>query len=372
MANATDFFSRIQRKVDRTIDETFYELINPGTTTTDLERQMPATNYASADLLIGRIKRGLPTVGSLVAPEQEIPTSRPLQMSLDTESMSHLKIGKAYTWGETELRRFYEMQMMSRESGNQQLYQEFENQMIWNLQTLAIGVNQKSIVLGARIQSQATGVYTDPLTNIQWQLDYSDKTIPALTPPALTTTNRWTQAATCKPLEDLRVHARAWYDSFGMYPREVTMRRVQMDQIIEATHTKTIIIAERGGDNPSAAMIEAIRPTEEQIVQLIRQYCRIESVTINDSYFAEERGNPTTGMPEIVQDKYVPENTYYFTEPGNIERAWVPTAENRFRPGLFQLTEEVSKAPIRERSVVIGCCVPVAMDPRKIAYRKVA
>lgn len=367
----SDYFSSIQHKITKTLDETFYELLEPGAKTTELERQMKAMSYSDTDMFLAKIRRGLPTVGSLIAPEMEVPNSRSLMMSLDIETVSHLKIGKSVLHTETEMRKIYDMKRMAANSGNAAMFREFEDAMIWNLQTLAIGVMQKSIVLASQIQSTGAGTYTDPLTGVQWAISYADKIISALTPAALTGVNVWTAAATAKPIGNLRTHAKLWYDQFGYYPAEVTMRRATFDLIAECLDTKTIMMANAGGDNPASTMIDAILPTDEQVIQLIRQRAKIENVTIIDSYYAEET-HDAAGIPQIVQSKYVPANLYYFTEPDNIERAWLPTAEKKFTAGMFQLTEEVSKAPIRERSVVIGCCVPVAHDPRKIAYRTVA
>jgi hypothetical protein len=371
MTIATEFFGRLQRTVDKAVDETFYELNDPGTRTTDLERQMPAQTYNDTDLFLAKIRRGLPTIGSLVAPEQEIPSSRSLLMYLDTESIAHGKIGKAYRWGETELRKIHDMDRMARTSGNSALYKQFEDAMIWNIQSLSIGVTQKSIVLASQIQTTGGGTYTDPLTGAQYAISYADKLEATLTPAALTATNMWTAPLTAKPLANLRTHARAWYDKFGMYPREVTMRRETFDLMLECNEVKTVLMANAGGDNPSASMIDAILPTDEQMIALIRQRCKIETVTINDSYYAEEY-HDANGIPQIRNEKYVPRYMYYFTEPMNIERAWLPTAEKKFQSGLFTLTEEVNKAPVHERSVVIGCCIPVAYDPRKIGFRTVA
>jgi hypothetical protein len=371
MSVIQEYFKRLQPKVDKVIDQTFWELLNPGTNASDLERQMPAQTYSRANLLIAKMKRGLPTVANLIAPEQEVPVSRLPIRSLGLETMSHLKIGKAYTWGETEMREVNEMKYYSGLSGNSTMYADFEASMIGNIQALEIGVVQKSLVLASQIQTTGAGTYTDPLTGVQWQISYADSIVPALTPAPLTTTARWSQPTTCKPLEDLEAHSDIWYETFGYWPKEITMRRLTLKQIRMATDTKTKVMASRGGDNPSAAMIDAIRITEAQAIELIKEFAKVDTVTINDSYYAEET-NTALGEASIVQSKYVPADTYYYSEPGNIQRAWIPTAERNFAPGLFSLTETVSKAPIRERSVVIGCCVPVAFDGRKIAFRKVA
>lgn len=371
MSAIQEYFKNRQAKVDKVVDLTYWELLNPGTNASDLERQMPARQYAMAELLIAKMTRGLPTVGNLIAPEQEVPISRLPQRTLSLETIAHLKIGKAYTWGETEMRMAHNMQIQSAASGNAQLYRDFEASMMGNVQSLETGVFQKSLVLSSQIQTTGAGLYTDPLTNVQWALDYSDSIDPQLTPALPVAARRWNVPATAKPLEDLETHAELWYEKFGMWPKEITMRRLTLKHIRLAIDTKTKVMAQRGGDNPSASMIEAIMISDEQAIELIKMYSRCDTITINDTYYAEEYTD-SNGVAQIRQEKYVPENLYYFTEPNNIERAWVPTAEKKFSPGLFVLTEEVSKAPIRERSVAIGCCVPFVLDPRKIGYRKVA
>jgi hypothetical protein len=371
MAAIQDYFKRIQTKVDKVVDQTFWELTNPGTNASDLERQMPARQYSRASLLIAKMTRGLPTIGNLIAPEQEVPVSRLPLRTLGLETINHLKIGKAYQWGETEMREVYEMQYYAGVSGNAAMYTDFEASMIGNVQALEIGVMQKSLVLASQIQTTGAGNYTDPLTNLQWQVSYADSLISSLTPAALTTTARWSQSATAVPLDNLEQHALDWYEAFGMWPKEITMRRLTLKYIRDAVDTKTKVIAKRGGDNPSASMIAAIRVSDEEAIEWIKMVTKCDTVTINDTYYAEEV-NTALGASDIVQSKFVPENLYYFSEPNNIERAWVPTAERKFAPGLFTLTEEVSKAPIRERSVVIGCCVPFVLDPRKIGFRTVA
>jgi hypothetical protein len=55
-----------------------------------------------------------------------------------------------------------------------------------------------------------------------------------------------------------------------------------------------------------------------------------------------------------------------------MERAFVPTVEKDFQPGIFSLTEQKSIIPRREQMAGVANGVPAVFDARKICAQKVS
>ena len=73
----------------------------------------------------------------------------------------------------------------------------------------------------------------------------------------------------------------------------------------------------------------------------------------------------------IVDKYYLDDNTYFFTEEGNMERAFTPTVERDFQPGIYVNSKVLNDAPRTERTVAVGNAIPAVFDARKLAARNV-
>jgi hypothetical protein len=363
MLSFVEFFEgthRSKTQAARIIDETFHKLM---LASADLDRQMPATSYADSDLLIMRMDKSRPTIASLVAPEAEIPIQR-ARVQLSSERMGELKVGKQIVWKENDYKM---LRKISQSDMPQEVRQAIERNIFQVGADMIPSIYEKATMLAIKIATTGQCIFTDPLTGIRVELSYSDLINAALMLPALTGAARWTQAATANALTDLETHARAFYDLFGYYLPEITMRDRTIQDMKAQTSVRRALLARRGATQIDAGAIADIYLEDMEVVDLIKQRTKCTTVTIVDSMYSEEQADGS-----VVDKYFLDDNTYYFSEPRFIERAFVPTVEKNFAPGIYTKTREINDAPRIERTVAVGAFVPFASDARKLAARKVA
>lgn len=354
--------------LQKTVDETDRRLQEA---TTELERQCPSTQYAAVELAMARFKTGRPTIASVVAPAQNIPNSSPQRLELTIETTGFMKIAKQRVWDEDDARYFNNL--YNQLGARPELKMALEQTYMTSVDQLTKAVYERGLMIAMQIQQSGSAVFVDPLTDFEVEISYANRILPQLFPAALSGAALWSAAATATGLNNLRIHAEEWSNYFQEPPAEITMKRAQLRQLAEQASTKEIFLARRGAENPNAAMIAASWITDEEVIELVKTYTRCDRVTVLGS-------NPTSGhtyMEESqagppVERSYLADGTYYFSAESNLERAWVPTYENDFRPGIYTLTETKEKAPRIDRTVAVGCMIPVVIDPRKLAARKVA
>jgi len=100
---------------------------------------------------------------------------------------------------------------------------------------------------------------------------------------------------------------------------------------------------------------------------MISARLRGAKVNLFDSAYSEE-----DALGNVIDKYYLPANTYFFAEPGLVEKAYVPTVEKDFAPGVFTLAEMVSKLPRVERVAAVANVIPFVTDARKLASRQVS
>lgn len=356
-----DFFNRETRSVTQLIDETFFRLMEG---TSDLDRQMPATSYATTKLLMLRMTASKPTIASIVAPGQEIPIQRQ-RMTLSEETVGRCKVGKQYVWTETWYDQLRELDLYRQQANNSEIISKIE-QAFFNVGVELIpSLFEKITVLAMQVATTGACDFVDPLSKAKFNLSYTDRT--SLILPALTTTARWNQAATANGLRNLYDHAKQYFDQFGQWPTEITMRWQMVRDLGDQTTTKAAALSKRGASGMTAADTDALFLTDEEIIDLIKGRTKCTTVTLVDGQYSEEQEDGT-----VLDKYYLADNTYYFSTNGFIERANVPTVEKDFQAGAYQKTTLLSDAPKRERTVAVANFVPFCPDPRKLAARKVA
>lgn len=347
-------------KAARIIDETFHKLMLG---TADLDRQMPATSYADSDLLIMRMDKSRPTIASLIAPEAEVPIQR-ARVQLSSERMGELKVGKQVVWKENDYKM---LRKISQTDMPIEVRQAIERQMFQVGADMIPSIYEKATMLTIKIATTGQCVFVDPLTKVRVELSYSALTDPSLMLAPLTGNARWTQPATANGLTDLEGHARAFYDRFGYYLPEITLRDRAIQDLKAQTSVRRALLARRGATQIDAGVIADLYLEDAEVIDLIKQRTKCTAVTIVDSMYSEEQENGS-----VVDKYFLDDNTYYFSEPRFIERAFVPTVEKNFAPGIYTRTKELNDAPRSERTVAVGSFVPFAADARKLAARKVA
>lgn len=364
MASITDFLNQNSRTVNRISDESYFRLTedNDG-----IAGVIPSVNYDDRDLLLLKMQTTPPTIANIYAEEQELLNSR-VQMQLTTEALSNCKIGKQYTWKARDFEQMDKLErlMRSYNGATNGVAEAIEDYFFGRAEQLVPAIDQRATLIAITTMTTGSATFTDPLTNARYSLSYTITA--ALNPPALTGGARWTVPATANALGDLQAHAELFFDRFGYYPRTVVMRS-QMIRDIAAQVSTRLALAQKAGNlvlegqaPPIASFIE-----DAAIIELIKERTRCNDVVLFDGIYAEEdaQGN-------ITLRYYLPSNTYFFSEPDLVEKAYVPTVEKDFAPGVFTLAEVVSRLPRVERVAAVVNVIPAVFDARKLAARRVS
>lgn len=358
-----DFFTRQKRDVDKIVDTTFWRLME---STAAIDNLMPIIDYINRKILVMKFGHNKPTIASIVAEEQDIPATRP-KAELDENLFSNLKIGKKLLFTARHFELMNEMQLyLSSGSPNAAaMANQIEKYFFGLAADLVPTVIEKATLLTMKVATTGSCTYDDPLTGGKVRLTYPGL-ISAHLPAPLTGNARWSQAATCTPLANLETHARAYYDNLGFFPPTVVMRWATMRQVADSNELRTAKMR-AAGNSDEAPATTGLYIEDDEAIAFIKQRTRAQNVVLFDAMYSEELKNG-----DQVDRYYLDENTYFFAADGQFERAFVPTVEKDFQPGIFYLTEVVSKAPRREHAIALGNGVPFCADPRRIAARKVA
>jgi|GEM_PF-1452553 len=365
MPSITDFLNQQTRTINRIVDETFWRLTE---SQDGLNGLIPTTSYLTRELFLLKQQHSKPTIANVYAEEQEIFNSR-TRLTLNTELISNCKIGKQYTWKGMDFVEMDRLQNVTFNSydGADAVRLAIENYFFGRAADLVPAIDSRALLMAINVLITGSGTFTDPLTNAQYSLTYAN-TSPALMLPALAGTARWTQPTTATALIDLENHGQAYYNRFGYFPKTLVMRYQMLRDIANQDATRTAIAQLRGFPIATGAAAPAYYYVEDAIVtDLITTRLRGASIILFDAGFSEE-----DALGNIVDKYYIPANTYFFLEPDLCERAYVPTVEKDFAPGVFTLAEMVSRLPRVERVAAVANVIPFITDARKIASRQVS
>lgn len=362
-SSIVELFTAQKRGYDKIVDTTFFRLLEE---TTAISPIFPITSYPSRKILLAKTQHSRPTIGSIVAEDQDIPATRP-RATLSEEVFSNLKIGKKLLFLERDFELMFEMQTYLSTTGTAQaqVAAAIEKHFFGLAADLVPCVIEKLTVLTFQVAMTGSCIYTDPLTKARVELTYPG-VLPTLLPAALTGTARWTQSATATPLANLETHATAYYDALGTFPQKIIMRWSTLRQIANSVEAKTAVMRRMGADSTTPDTTSSYL-SDAQVIDLILERTRATALILFDAQYSEEASNGT-----VTNKYYLEDNTYLFARDGQFERAFVPTVEKDFAPGIFYVAETTSKAPRREHSIAVGNGIPFTADDRYIAARKVA
>jgi hypothetical protein len=350
------------------VDQTDWRLLNP-VDRSRLDRLIPATSYPSRSILINRMTYHRPTLATIIAEDAEVPPSRP-QMTLNEELLGNCKIGKKYQWNERDQKQLLELQQ-----GNlpQTLKQAIENYFFGNIAGLVPAIYDKSMRLAMDIALTGSCTFTDPISKVKFSMSYPVTS--GHIPTALAGGDLWSAPTTCTPLTNLETHAETVYNTLGMFPSSVSMHRAQLRQVAASNEAKIAWLTRTGGSGTTSQDLTGVFLSDRQVMELIGERVNpfgMAEVIINDAKYSEEQSNAT------ISDKFylaVGANTgyYQFGWDGYIERAFMPTIENRLASGIFVVNgQKTDDVPFRYWTTAVANFVPVVKDPRYIAARKVA
>ncbi|MBL1176894.1 hypothetical protein [Pantanalinema sp. GBBB05] len=358
------FYQSRKTGVDKIIDQTFFQLL---TGTEAIDSIIPSRNYLSRKLLLVKFKRHKPTIASVVGENQEIPATRP-RATLSEDLFGNLKVGKKLVFEHEHFEMMHEMQMYLNSSGAMasQMVTEIERYFFGLAADLVPALDGTALMLALKVATTGTCTYTDPLTGAKVELTYPG-TESTLLPSALTSGNRWTQPSTADGLTNLETHAKAYYDIHGVFPPKLILHFSDFRDLASQNSTKIAKLRRSGADS-TAPDVTGVYIEDAELIDMIRARVRCDEVIFFDAMYSEEQKNSSDPL-----DKYfLPEHYYFFGEDDLIERAYVPTVEKDFQPGVYLDSERVSKSPRKEQTVACANVLPFIGDPRKIAARKVA
>ncbi|PZV19203.1 MAG: hypothetical protein DCF22_00615 [Leptolyngbya sp.] len=362
-SSIVELLSRKKRDVDKIVDITFFRMLEEVSAIASI---FPITNYVDREILLLKFKHNRPTIGSIVAEDQDIPATRP-RSELREELFSNLKIGKKLLFLERDFELMFKMKTYLGMTGavQTQVAAEIEKHFFGLTADLVPSVIEKLTVLAFQVATTGACIYTDPLTNARVALTYPG-TLATLLPAALTGNARWSQPATATPLTNLEGHATAHYDVLGSFPQKIIMRWSNLRQVANSVEAKTAVMRRSGADSTTPDTT-ASYITDALATDLILERTRAKELILFDAQYSEESASG------VITDKYyLDDNTYLFARDGQFERAFVPTVEKDFASGIFFVAEQTSKSPRREHAIAVGNGIPFVSDDRYIAARKVA
>jgi len=362
MASIIEYLNRRTRELTATVDQTFFRLME---STQPIDRFIPTTNYAMRELLIARMTHKKLPIAQILAPNEEVKAVRP-QMSLIEVLNKNIKIGQKLVWNETdfELLNRLQTQVAAGGPGAPVARQAIQDYFFGQAQQLVATVYEKSLVLAMKVACIGQCNYTDPISGESVAIDFS----PTSGHVAATRTSnaRWSQPTTCTPLADLQAHSEAVYANIGRWPQAVIMHFSTLRQVADSTEAKTAIMRKNGADTATPTT-DGIYLNDQMTIDLIRERTRATEVVLFDAQYTEDSAAGTQ-----TDSYFLPADYYLFAyESGYVERAFVPTVERDFAPGLYQLNDIESRLPRREYSAIAGCFIPFVKDERYIAARNV-
>lgn len=319
------------------------------------------------ELLIARMSHRKLPMAQILAPNEEVKAVRP-QMTLIEILNKNIKLGQKLVWTERdfELLNRLETQVAAGGPGAATARQAIQDYFFGNVQQLVPSVYEKSLFLAMRVAVTGNCNYTDPISGEQVAISYSPTS--GHIAATLTGNARWSQStnASCTPLANLEAHARTVYNNTGRWPQAVVMREANMRQVADSNEAKTAVLRKMGADSTNPDLT-GVYIGDAQARDLILERTRATELIMFDAQYTEDSAAGTQSDGYFLPDDYY----LFIYEPGYIERAFVPTVERDFAPGLYQINEIESRLPRREYSAIAGCFVPFVRDERYIVARNV-
>jgi len=366
------FLERRENKeiIDKLVDQTDYLLRQP---TTDIELVIPATSYASRSLLINRFKGHRPLVGTLIAEDQSIPPSRP-QMLLSEELLTNTKIGKGYEWNEMDQRLLLELQSSTMQAATKTA---IEQNFFGNVASIVPGLYDKSLILAMQVAISGVCNFVDPISGVNFAVDYTGAIPTAHLPAALTTTNKWDAPLTCTPLTIIKNLTEQVYrrssDPIGEWAPYIFMHWEQLRQIAESNEAKIAFVRSQGNSTTGTPDLTGVYLDDDTAKGLVTKFGHGVQVKLFDTKYSELQADKRTVLNKPFLADTAGNTGYIFLAfESYIERAFVPTIEAKLSPGVYLVNGfQTDRVPHRYWTEGVANFIPFVADPRRIAAQKV-
>jgi len=352
------------------VDQTDYLLRE---STVDIEKVIPATSYPSRSLLINRFKGHRPLVGTLIAEDQSIPPSRP-QMQLSEELLTNAKIGKGYEWNEADQRLNLEMQAGTLQAATKTA---IEQNFFGNVASIVPGIYDKSLILAIQVAITGACTFVDPVSGINFALDYTGAIPSAHLPAPLATTNKWDAPLTCTPLTNIKNLTEQVYrrssDPIGEWAQYIFMHWEQLRQIAESNEAKIAFVRSQGNATTGTPDLTGVYLDDATAMGLVTKFGHGIQVKLFDTKYSELQADKKTVLNKPFLSDTAGNTGYIFLAfDAYIERAFVPTIENKLASGIYVVNGfQTDRVPHRYWTEGVANCIPFIADPRRIAAQKV-
>lgn len=353
------------------VDQTDYLLREP---TTDIDIVIPATSYPSRSMLLNRFKGHRPLVATLIAEDQQIPPNRP-QMQLSEELLTNAKLGSGYEWNEMDQKMYLEMQ-----SGilPPETKMALERNFFGNVANIVPSIYDKTLMLAMQVALTGICTFSDPVSNIQFNVDYTAQIPSAHLPAALSAGRLWSAPTTCTPLTDVKNLTEQVYrrstDPIGEWPQYVFMHWEQLRQIAESNEAKIAFVRSQGNATTGTPDLTGVYLDDAATMSLITKFAHGAQVKIFDTKYSELQSDRRTVLNKpFLADANGNTGYFFLAFDAYMERAFVPTIENKLAPGIYVVNGmEVDRVPHRYWTEGVANFIPLLQDPRRIAAQKVA
>lgn len=340
-----------------------------------LDPYFPERGYLSKEACFLRFKKYTPTLAYLRGVDGEVPMDRET-LDLNLDRTGSLKITKGQVWTESDFEMIRQIQMMRGLSGGAAAAQELIDVLTSTPVKLTMSWMATLRMLCQRVSVVGKALYTDDMTSIPVELDYTSRIPSGHIATTKTGTARWSQSAG-DAIADLVAHLNAVYANVRRFPDVIAMSGTEADNMRNQSTTKIKVARFKGVITDGAVIADASnlpRPTLEEVRQVIASELTSSAqsqgaapqVVVTDAiYYVRTKANAINSAP------YLPSGYYSFHWLSNpIEAARFPVATNNFSSGLAVVTDS-EKLPRKEWIAIDGGAIPIVADPRYIAARNV-
>lgn len=372
-----EYFERRDRKAEaqKIVNQTHINLLEE--TPTEFDAVFRAQFYPDPDMALIKVEGHRPTVATIVSDDAEIPVSRP-RMTLTEDTIKDMRLVKKYAWTGKELKMFQKMQ---RSDINAELKAAYEEYFFGTVRSLPVAIQDKAKMLAVPIGLKGALTFSDPISGIPYEIDYTGYTVAEHLPAALTGNARWNQPTTCLPLQNLRDHSDAIFQTSSRplrkRPQYVFMDYAVFLLIRESNEAKLTWLATKGVATSDTPVLTGVKIPDDELKMMIAKMVNPDlpaKVVIMNSEISEEQTNKTiVDKPLFQADGST--NWYMFGWDGMIERAFFPSTESFLSgssAGIFLLNgQKVDSHPFRYWVEASANYMPLVPDPRMLAARKV-
>jgi hypothetical protein len=375
-----ELLNREKPAIQRAIDLTLSNRSATGATYRDgmpdpaMMQYIPETSYMSPEAAFMKFLRKRPTLAYIRGVDGEVITDRET-LELTEERIGNVNITKGVIWTEADFKVIKKIMDLQRSGGAGNVAAAREMMDVYKSTPAALSESWANtlFMLCQRVQVCGKALYTDEMSNIPVEIDYTADIPSGHLATTLTTTARWSQASTADGIANLSTHLNAVYANLRMFPPAIAMGYTEADNLRNQASTKVRVARMKGIITDGATVADTSnlpRPSLQDVQDVLATELTSSaqsSATPPRLVVSDALWYRRTKAGSITSGSYLPAGYYTFLWNGVIEAARFPTVSNDFAGGLAIKTERKDFPPISEKLAVDGCGIPLVADARYIA-----